>query len=145
MDAQGEYPRAADLLRQANALRLELNRGRRPYCPAEHEQFVDNVIRVFDRKFFARVAGAGNDTQQPVFVFGLPRSGTTLIEQVLASHPKIHGAGELQLAHQTFESMPTVLRSSYQPFDCVPLLDSIAIASLAERHLSRLCQLDSRG
>ena len=49
---------------------------------------------VFDREFFSKLAGAGSSSRRPVFVLGLPRSGTTLIEQVLASHSRIHGAGE---------------------------------------------------
>jgi tetratricopeptide (TPR) repeat protein len=42
----------------------------------------------------ARLAGAGDPSNRPVFVFGMPRSGTTLVEQILASHPGVHGAGE---------------------------------------------------
>ena len=52
LDARGEYGRAAELLRRANAVRLELNRGCHAYLPAEHEQLVDNLIRGFDREFF---------------------------------------------------------------------------------------------
>ena len=47
---------------------------------------------------FDRLAGAGDPTRQPIFVFGMPRSGTTLVEQILASHSRVHGAGELRLA-----------------------------------------------
>ncbi len=71
---------------------------------------MDGLLRAFDRDFFARTAGAGSGRRtRPVFVFGLPRSGTTLIEQVLASHPRIHGAGELRLARQSFEAIPETL------------------------------------
>ncbi len=45
-----------------------------------------------------------------MFVFGLPRSGTTLVEQVLASHSRIFGAGELKLTRQSFDAIPSVLR-----------------------------------
>jgi Sulfotransferase family len=71
---------------------VETRRGRREYSPALHEQIVDNVISEFDSGFFDRVRGWGNPTRKPVFVVGLPRSGTTLIEQVLASHTTVHGA-----------------------------------------------------
>src|SRR3974377_1256320 len=94
LDARGEYARAAELARQANSLRLELARDRRDYVPADHVLFVDNVLRQFTTDFFGQTAGMGRDTRRPIFVFGLPRSGTTLIEQVLASHPEVHGAGE---------------------------------------------------
>jgi tetratricopeptide (TPR) repeat protein len=141
-DARGEYDRAADFLRQANALRLELNRGNRTYHPAEHEQFVDNIIRTFDRDFFARIAGAGLDTCRPVFIVGLPRSGTTLIEQVLASHSRIHGAGELPLVGELFEGIPAMFGRSDPPLDCVANLDAPALRRLGGQYLERLEAID---
>ena len=50
---------------------------------------------VFDVPFFAKHQGAGCGDKTPIFVVGMPRSGTTLVEQILASHPQVHGAGEL--------------------------------------------------
>ena len=49
-------------------------------------------------EFFARVAGFGIENELPVFVVALPRSGTTLVEQILASHSLVFGAGEIKLA-----------------------------------------------
>ena len=48
----------------------------------------------FTPEFLASGQGWGLDSEVPVFVFGLPRSGTTLVEQILASHSQVHGAGE---------------------------------------------------
>jgi tetratricopeptide (TPR) repeat protein len=53
------------------------------------------VRRVFDAPTVARASGAGNPSDLPVFIVGMPRSGTTLVEQILASHPEVYGAGEL--------------------------------------------------
>jgi tetratricopeptide (TPR) repeat protein len=139
LDACGEYSRAADCLRQANALSLGLKRH---YVPLEHERYVDHLTAAFDADFFARTAGWGIDTCRPIFVFGLPRSGTTLIEQILSSHSSIHGAGELRLARQTFESIPAALGRSDGPLMCLPYLDAAAIRRLAEGHLDRLNSLD---
>ena len=142
LDAVGEYDRAADLLRQANALRLQLNRDHRADRPAEYEQFVDDVIRAFDCDFFARVVGAGIDTRRPVFIVGLPRSGTTLVEQVLASHSRIHGAGELPLVQQTFDAIPKMLGRHGTPLDCVGYLDASVLRRLAEQHLDWIGAID---
>jgi tetratricopeptide (TPR) repeat protein len=142
LDARGDFSRAADCLRQANALTLELARGRRDYLPAEHEGFVDHLVRAFDGGFFARLSGGGSDSRRPVFVFGLPRSGTTLIEQVLASHSQIHGAGELRLARQSFEALPGLLRRSDSPRDCVANLDRATLGRLAAQHVEWLHGLD---
>jgi tetratricopeptide (TPR) repeat protein len=142
LDAREEYARAADCLARANAISLETARARSPYLPAEHDQYVDGLRQAFDRNLFTRLIGAGLDTLRPVFVFGLPRSGTTLVEQVLASHSQIHGAGELRLARRSFESIPEVLGRTDPPRDCVAGLDPEAVQRLARRHLDRLAALD---
>ncbi|HEY1602370.1 MAG TPA: tetratricopeptide repeat protein [Pirellulales bacterium] len=144
LDAQSDYARAAECLRQANALMMEVTRERREYSSLEHQQFVDRLLSVFDRGHFNRWHGAGNDSRRPVFVFGLPRSGTTLVEQVLASHPSVHGAGELRLVRKLFEAMPALLARTDWPIDCVPHLQPATIQSLADRHLERLRAIDDR-
>jgi hypothetical protein len=83
----------------------------------------------------------GLDTRRPAFVFGLPRSGTTLIEQVLASHSLVHGAGELTLAPRSFHSIPGALGRSGPPLECIDHLDGDVVARLAEQHLSWLSAL----
>jgi len=144
LDGRGEYARAADCLQQANAHTRALARGRKDYDPARHARFVDGLLGAFDAEFLARLrqACAGLDTRRPVFVFGLPRSGTTLIEQVLASHSRIHGAGELRLVRQTFEAIPGVLGRSGRPRDSIPYLDREAVGRLAGQHLDHLAALD---
>jgi tetratricopeptide (TPR) repeat protein len=145
LDARSDHGRAADYLRQANALTRDLARGRRDYAPAEHERFVDGLLRAFGADLFRRIDRGGLDTRRPVFVFGLPRSGTTLVEQVLASHPRIHGAGELRLARQTFEAIPAALDREKTPLDCVPHLDAATVRRLAGPYLDRLQALDGGG
>ena len=66
----------------------------------------------------------------PVFVFGMPRSGTTLVEQVLASHSRVHGAGELRLATQVFQSVPAVLGLPDDMAACLNALDAAAVRQL---------------
>jgi tetratricopeptide (TPR) repeat protein len=142
LDARGEHGRAAACLREANALTAELATDARRYHPPDHERFVDNLLRVFDRDFFARHVRAGLETRRPIFVFGLPRSGTTLVEQILASHPRVHGAGELRFARHSFEAIPNLIGRASAPIDCIPHLDAAAIGRLAERHLARLAEID---
>jgi tetratricopeptide (TPR) repeat protein len=142
LDGRREHVRAAECLRDSNALTLEINRERRPYNPADHERFVDGLVNDFNPDLFARLSGAGSDTRRPVFVFGLPRSGTTLIEQVLASHSQIHGAGELRLARRSFEAVPSLVGRNGPPRESVPFLDREAVERLAELHLERLAAID---
>jgi tetratricopeptide (TPR) repeat protein len=143
LDARGNCQRAAECLRQANALSLEMDRRhKRTYVPGEHERAVDGILQAFGPDFFTRLAGSGLKTRRPVFVFGLPRSGTTLVEQVLASHSGVYGAGELRLARQSFEAIPQVLGRTEGPLPCVPDLKSESIRVLADRHFEALRVLD---
>jgi hypothetical protein len=131
-DARGDYADAAGYLGPANALARELRRSRGQfYDPDEHARFVDRLIAAFTPALFERLAGAGDDTAQPVFVFGLPRSGTTLVEQVLASHSQVFGAGELSLARRALNGLPL----SLNPQDAGPRLDALDRAEI--RRLAR--------
>src|SRR6185312_4697619 len=142
LDARRDFARAAECLRQANALTLEVNHKRRDYAPDEHREFVDMLLHQFSPEFFERLRGAGSDSLRPVFVFGLPRSGTTLTEQVLASHPAVHGAGELRLVRRAFESLPEAVGFSGPPRDALPRLTRESIVSVATTQLARLAELD---
>lgn len=84
-DAFGHYRLANELSK----------RNRSPYEPAQWEREVDRLIREQDRDWMRRSATRGLQSTRPVFVVGMPRSGTSLIEQILATHPAVFGAGEL--------------------------------------------------
>jgi tetratricopeptide (TPR) repeat protein len=134
-DACGEYTAAAECLAQANPLVLEQRRQQgKTYDPTEHSGMIDRIIAGFTTELFSRLSGAGDDTRQPVFVFGMPRSGTTLVEQVLASHSQVHGAGELPLARQVFESVPALLGMPDDMASCLKALDAGAVQELSRRH-----------
>jgi tetratricopeptide (TPR) repeat protein len=142
-DGRGCYRDAAACLEQANALAFdELVRQGRAYEPVEHRRFVDALISTISRELFERLGNSGLETTRPVFIIGLPRSGTTLIEQVLASHPEVHGAGEVTLVRRSFEELPGLVGGSGNPLHAVRRLDVPATQELARRHERRLFELD---
>jgi tetratricopeptide (TPR) repeat protein len=91
-DDLGDYAEAFDNFEQANALSKLC---RPPHDRAVLSARVDDVMRTYDADWLAAVQGGGNASSTPVFVIGMLRSGTTLLEQMLASHPNADGAGEL--------------------------------------------------
>ncbi len=139
LDAQGEYAGAADCLAQANAMAQDQRRlAGRKYNPASYSELVDRIIAGFTPALFERLRGAGDETHLPVFIFGMPRSGTTLVEQVLASHSKVYGAGELRVARDVFESVPSVMGRSDEMLPCLADLDATMVSKLSQRHLDAL-------
>lgn len=79
---------------------LEGNRLKRltlDFDPDVDTKTTDLTISLFTQKLFERLQDKGFRTDLPIFVLGMPRSGTTLTEQILASHPEVYGAGELSL------------------------------------------------
>jgi tetratricopeptide (TPR) repeat protein len=143
LDARGEFDQAAELVAEANALQREnLRRRGRGYDREAHRQFVDRLIEAFRSGSFERTRGGGLETERPVFVFGMPRSGTTLVEQVLASHPRVFGAGELNLVRESFESIPGLTGRGGSPIESVPFLTAESVGRLAHRHLEALEALD---
>ncbi|GAA0298910.1 tetratricopeptide repeat-containing sulfotransferase family protein [Sphingomonas oligophenolica] len=86
-----EAARAFDHYAAGNALR----RTKIAYEPGETERFVADSIALCTPAFFAVRAGTGCAAPDPIFVIGMPRSGSTLVEQILSSHPLVEGTSEL--------------------------------------------------
>jgi tetratricopeptide (TPR) repeat protein len=74
------------------------------YDRSAHEDFISRTIATFTSGFLAERAGSGDPASDPIFVIGMPRSGSTLVEQILASHPAVDGLSELA-------DLPAVARS----------------------------------
>jgi tetratricopeptide (TPR) repeat protein len=71
-----------------------LKRAILDYEPDADARHIRDIAQAFPAETLARLHGTGPASNQPVFIFGMPRSGTTLLEQILASHPHVHGMGE---------------------------------------------------
>ena len=123
----GDYVRAFEHLRAGNAMkRRQINYDETSVL----DQF-QRITAVFNKNLFDRFRGEGDPSSVPVFVLGMPRSGSTLVEQILASHPQIHGAGELS-------SLETVINSMLRYPECIPTLDDSSLQQLGQDYLSRL-------
>jgi hypothetical protein len=90
-----EFDKAFEFFSEANAIARREYR----YSLESEARGFEIVKNVFDREYFRRHRNIGISESCPIFVTGLPRSGTTLIEQVLASHPDVFGGGELPNFH----------------------------------------------
>ena len=111
------------------------------YDSKEHESLVSGMIGVSTPDFFERVRGFGSESEIPVFVVGLPRSGTTLIEQILASHWQVFGAGEIKLVRDTKAALG---RQDADFIEGLGQLNRETAGRLASWHLERIRALNRR-
>ena len=100
-DAQARREQAFAHWRQGHALL----RQAQPFSRPQHEALVDATIRAFDHERLATGARAAVADPTPVFIVGLPRTGTTLTEHILAAHAAVHGAGERLSIRETLQRL----------------------------------------
>jgi tetratricopeptide (TPR) repeat protein len=129
-DSAGAPDEAFAHCHRGNELSKEIERSRgRAFDRDDLCRHMDRLIGACMPAYFQRVAGFGSDSEVPVFVVGMPRSGTTLAEQILASHPQVCGAGELphisKLATETLLGYPESLTN----------LDAMTALNLAGAYL----------
>lgn len=138
-DAKKDYALAAEHAGKGNGFRKEVwTRQGKTYSRDDHTAFVSFLTKQFQAPFFERVKGWGLETEVPVFVVGMPRSGTTLLEQILGSHPRMFGAGELSIAKETFDQLPKWMSMQAAPAVCAAQMTRDVCRRAGEEHLNRL-------
>jgi tetratricopeptide (TPR) repeat protein len=91
LEDRGNYAESFDYYQRGNALKKSVSR----YRPETIERNARLQMQVCTRDFFAERAGLGCPSEAPIFIVGLPRAGSTLLEQILASHSRVEGTLEL--------------------------------------------------
>ena len=138
LDGRGMAKKAFAHFVKANHLRRqELTDLGRSYKAQVNERMVDNLIRSFSADFFAGAPTSGEPSEKPVFIVGMPRSGTTLVEQIAASHPAVVGLGEAETIEPIIAQMAKEARTSKSFPDCLAELDAAGAAKLAKVFLDR--------
>jgi tetratricopeptide (TPR) repeat protein len=121
-----------------------LRRAGITYDPAALTACVAASTSLFTPEFFAAHAGSGCAADAPIFVVGMPRSGSTLVEQILASHSAVEGAGELRVLGEIAAGL-----QGGQPMAALPEiiagLDAVALARLGERYMDETRQFRLQG
>jgi tetratricopeptide (TPR) repeat protein len=107
-----------------------LRRTKQSYDADETTAFVDKSIASCDSGFFAQASGAGCAAPDPIFILGMPRAGSTLIEQILSSHPLVEGTSELP-------DIPALARRMDNYPVSLTDLPHDALRELGEEYLSR--------
>ena len=109
-----------------------LKRGTLNYDPAADERFMAEMAHALGATSIERLRGAGVETSMPIFIVGMPRSGTSLLEQVLASHPNVFGAGE----SARIQSLVAEFGDRYPA--CLDSITRERVGAMADRYLKML-------
>lgn len=135
---RGEPARAFAHFDRGNAIRRHME----PFDPSIVADQVDRTRRVLTAGFFQERAGCGDLSPAPIFIVGMPRSGSTLVEQILASHPLIEGTAELPIVPILVQTMASDhglgLGESYR--DLLPSVDPGRFAVYGAEYLRRAAQ-----
>ncbi len=117
-EARGDYGKAFEFFDRASMLRRE----QEFYDRVENEERTDLAIEAFSREFLDGNAGNGCPDPAPIFIVGLPRSGSTLLEQILSSHSQVDGTHELADLGRVVRSRPVLVDPPPRnPASIVPL------------------------
>jgi tetratricopeptide (TPR) repeat protein len=121
-----DFSRAFQNFKRANEL---VRTAAEDYDRKERSRRLDEMIRVYTRDALSKIDGAGSQSAKPIFVVGMPRSGTSLAEQIIASHPAAFGAGELQFWDRLIFEDAGIMKG---------ILNTPARRKVAERYLGIL-------
>ncbi len=134
-DGLDDYDAAFAHIRRGNQLKEHR------FDRERHDGLVRRLMAVYGSGEWSRLERSTAGSDRPVFVVGMMRSGTTLVEQILDSHPRIHGAGELPEIHRLTVACR---RRTGTPFpDAAPLLTRTMVSEMADGYLERLAEIDA--
>jgi predicted Zn-dependent protease len=132
LEDRREYEESFTHYARGNGLRRELH----PYASEATTVYVQRTLEVFTPEFFASRAGAGATAADPIFILGLPRSGSTLLEQVLASHSLVEGTMELPQLPQIGRDIGGRLMRQEHFAETVGALSPEELRAFGERYLT---------
>lgn len=134
----GRYDDAFKAYQSGNRLK----RASFQYDVSKMENIVDDVVKRFDKALVQKKSNTCDD-ETPIFIVGMPRSGTTLIEQILSSHSKVYGAGELQIFSEMLMQEQGV-KNEAAYMDWLLTADDDALLRIGEKYVEHIKGLDAK-
>jgi tetratricopeptide (TPR) repeat protein len=135
LDMMERYDDAFAHFQEANRLKGVV------YDPGRQKRLVDEIMQVFGHQNFPEYARASSSSDLPVFIVGMPRSGTSLVESILASHPAVFGAGELDFMGLFTRLAPPSLAGKRTLSELMCALDAPSMDWIANEYLALLRRL----
>ena len=130
-DDLGQFEEAFKYYRLGNSQ----ERLKHEFNPESHREYISRIIDIFNPRFFRDKDSWGNDSPMLIFIFGMPRAGTTVVEQIVSSHPEVLGAGELDFFFRLEKQFSTRKESSSYP-EYLDRIDQGTARNISNRYLS---------
>jgi tetratricopeptide (TPR) repeat protein len=114
------------------------------YQPENTSAYIDKLLKVYSKDYFQKKSlELGSNSELPVFIIGMPRSGTTLVEHIISSHPQIYGAGELEMI-RFIEKIITKHFTQINSYpECITLCDQSTLSTYTAMYIEELKSLSS--
>ncbi|AIY65884.1 tetratricopeptide repeat-containing sulfotransferase family protein [Pseudoalteromonas piratica] len=130
----GHFDKSFSYLKQGNDLRFSMLN----YDVNSDLAFMENIKSVFTRKAVKPLQQFGSKSAKPIFIIGMPRSGTTLIEKIIGSHSDVYSAGEIETL---FSAGCSLLNKQHYMFDDLASVNKEQVTQLTEMYLEKLSSL----
>jgi tetratricopeptide (TPR) repeat protein len=145
-DSKKEHAIAAEHMKKANEFQWQHKSKRGwEYDIQKQEDYITRLIETYTPEYFAKVRELGNPDETPAFIVAMPRSGTTLTEQILARHTEVLGIGERNFAGQAFNQfVHRGTERSDNDFTHLNAINQQEIASITKRYLTKLQDLKDK-
>ena len=135
-DSKGLYDKAFDNAAIANKLKnFSFDRHR-------FSSMIDSMISVFGVNYTQEMPHSGSQSERPVFIVGMPRSGTSLVEQIICAHPDVYGAGELGDIPQIATVLPALAGNKLEYPECIRMLNHGHLKEFSGQYVKELARLD---
>jgi len=136
LDDNQEYARAFRCYTRGNAVKAAV------WNSQDHANWLARIKQVYTRKYLALNGGSGLSTRKPIFIVGMPRTGSSLLEQILSSHSRIFGAGELKDISEIANVLPKYSQVPDKFPGCMPGIAPGTKAGFAQAYLDNIAALN---
>lgn len=133
-DDIGEYEKAFEYYMEG----AKQKRSTIAYDSDVTDGLTDRIISVFNADMINRYKGGGSHSDVPIFILGMPRSGTTLTEQIISSHPDVYGAGELRDLREVANQIKPISPQQSRFPDTMQNIDASVLVALGEKYVKGL-------
>ncbi len=138
-DDIGDYERAFEHYRAANDIAVPEPQ----FEPEAWNAIMDRRMAVFTPQYFTARKNFGSESRRPIFIFGMPRSGTTLTEQIIASHPQVAAGGELETFPDLVKKLPKRVGTGTKYPECALEMSAETAQAMAADYLAALDEVSA--